>query len=131
MAGHVTVGDGAFLSGNVVVHQFTRVGELAMVGGGSAVRQDVLPFCLADGHPARPKGLNIVGLRRAGVPEERIAALKRAFRVVFRSGGTLDGRLTQALAGAPDGSEVARMISFIRGSKRGFARPRGRGRRWK
>jgi UDP-N-acetylglucosamine acyltransferase len=129
MAGHVTVGDGAFLSGNVVVHQFTRVGELAMIGGGSAVRQDIVPFCLADGHPARPKGLNLVGLRRAGIPEGRIASLKRAFRIVFRSAGSLEQRLEQAVAAVSDTAEVTRLIAFIRASKRGVARPRGRNRR--
>jgi UDP-N-acetylglucosamine acyltransferase len=114
------------LSGNVVVHQFTRVGRLAMIGGGSAVRQDVVPFCLADGHPARPKALNVVGLRRAGVSERRIRILKRAFRQVFRSSGTRAGRLEQALAEAAGSAEVAQFVTFIRGSKRGVARPRSR-----
>ena len=126
MAGHITVGDGVFLSGNVVVHQFTRVGKLAMIGGGSAVRQDVVPFCLADGHPARPRGLNVVGLRRAGMPEERIRALKRAFRLVFRVTGTLESRLDQALAVAPDNQEIIELVEFMRASERGIARPRSR-----
>ncbi len=124
MAGHVSVDDGAFLSGNVVVHQFTRVGKMAMIGGGGAVRQDIVPFCLADGHPARPKGLNVVGLRRAGVTEDSIRTLKRAFRQVFRATGTQASRLERALAEAPESAEVEQLVGFIRGSARGIARPR-------
>lgn len=129
LAGHVVVGDGAFLSGNVVVHQFTAVGRLAMVGGGSAVRQDIVPFALADGHPARPKGLNVVGLRRAGMDEGTIGALKGAYRALFARGGTLDGRLRNAAESAPGHEEVDELVRFVRQSERGVARPRARGRR--
>jgi len=129
LGGHVAVGDGAFLSGNVVVHQFTAIGQLAMVGGGSAVRQDIIPFALADGHPARPKGLNVVGLRRAGMNERTVRFLKRAYRTLFASGGTLDERLREVEEGAPGDAEIAELVRFVRGSERGVARPRARGRR--
>src|SRR5207237_1062806 len=76
----------AFLSGGVVVHQFCRVGRLAMVGGNSKVVQDCLPFVIADGVPARARGLNLVGLRRAGVPASSIRALKEACRLLMRGG---------------------------------------------
>lgn len=128
MAGHVVVGDGVFLSGNVVVHQFTSIGRLAMIGGGSAVRQDIVPFALADGHPARPKGLNVVGLRRAGMSEDAIRALKRAFRGLFASGSTLAQRLQRVVEGDAECTEVAELVAFVRQSERGVARPRAPGR---
>lgn len=122
LGGHSIIGDGAFLSGNVVVHQFCQLGELVMVGGGSAVRQDLIPFSLADGHPARPAGLNRVGLRRAGYERRRIRVLKRAYRTLFHSGLLLEEAL-ERLEGE-DTEEIARMVAFIRGSERGIARPR-------
>ena len=126
MAGHVTVGDGVFLSGNVIVGQFTSIGRLAMISGGSAVRQDIVPFTVADGHPARPKGLNIVGLRRAGISEDRMGELKRDFRMLFGSGNTLQERLEEVAASVEPSREVAEFLGFVRGSKHGVARPRGR-----
>jgi len=129
MAGHVAVGDGAFLSGNVIVHQFIRIGRLAMIGGGSAVRQDVVPFCMADGHPARPLGLNTVGLRRAGFSAATIRELKRAYRILFSKGAKLADRLErlQELAVLDDGgAETAELRAFVVASERGIARPRSR-----
>jgi UDP-N-acetylglucosamine acyltransferase len=128
MAGHVVVDDGVFLSGNVVVHQFTSVGRLAMIGGGSAVRQDIVPFALADGHPARPKGLNVVGLRRAGMSEDTIRALKRAYRALFASGSRLAERLDKVSTIAAGVPEIDELVAFVRSSARGVARPRAPGR---
>jgi len=126
MAGHVTVGDGAFLSGNVLAHQFTSIGRLAMVGGGSSVRQDIVPFALADGHPARPKSLNVVGLRRAGLSAGTIRRLKRAYRQVFGRNKGLEERLHEVADGADECPEVAELVAFVRASARGVARPRAR-----
>ena len=127
MAGHATVGDGAFLSGYVVVHQFARIGRLAMVSGASTVRQDIIPFCVADGHPARPKGLNVVGIRRAGMSAEQLRDLKRAYRVLFGHEGTLDRRLTELGEDSREGvPEVSELVEFVRASDRGIARPRRR-----
>lgn len=126
MAGHVTVGDGVFLSGNVIVGQFTSIGRLAMISGGSAVRQDIVPFAVADGHPARPKGLNTVGLRRAAMSDDTIRKLKRAYRTLFVSGSALEDRLEEAAASAESSAEVAELIAFVRDSERGVARPRRR-----
>jgi UDP-N-acetylglucosamine acyltransferase len=123
MAGHITVGDGVFLSGNVVLHQFTSIGRLAMIGGGSAVRQDIVPFALADGHPARPIGLNTVGLERAGISDDAVSDLKRAFRQLFGSGSTLEDRLEAVAADGESSPEVAELVAFVRGSERGVARP--------
>lgn len=122
LAGHVQVGDGAVLSGNVGIHQFCRVGRLAMVGGVSKVVQDCLPFVISDGHPARPRGLNRVGLRRAGIPASQIRALKEAYRLLARSGLLRDEALARLAAIADP--LVDELAAFVRGSKRGFARPR-------
>jgi len=129
LAGHVTVGDGAFISGSVIVHQFTQVGELAMVGGASAVRQDVIPFCLADGHPARPMGLNRVGLQRAGLGAAEMRMLRSAYRILFRAGLSLQEALNQLEALTGEGAEhVGKIIALIRRSERGITRPRQRSR---
>jgi UDP-N-acetylglucosamine acyltransferase len=119
LAGHVEIGDRAFLSGGVVVHQFCRVGRLAMIGGLSKVVQDCLPFVITDGNPARARGLNVVGLRRAGVGAEQRRALKEAYRLLVRAGLPLETALGR-MAGLSD-PLVEEMITFVRGSKRGFA----------
>jgi UDP-N-acetylglucosamine acyltransferase len=124
LAGHVHVGDRAFLSGGVVVHQFCRVGRLAMVGGNSKIVQDCLPFVITDGVPGRARGLNVVGLRRAGFTAAQLRALKHAYRILLRSALPLDTALgTLDALGDPLADELA---AFVRASKRGFHRA-GRG----
>jgi UDP-N-acetylglucosamine acyltransferase len=118
LAGHIEVADRAFLSGGVMVHQFCRVGRLAMVGGISKIVQDCLPFVTTDGRPGRASGLNIVGLRRAGFTSSDVQALKEAYRLLLRSGLGLDEALRQ-LAALND-VNVNELIEFVRGSKRGF-----------
>ena len=117
LAGHVTIGERAFLSGGVVVHQFCRVGRLAMIGGNSKIVQDCLPFVITDGVPGRARGLNVVGLRRAGATAAQLRALKEACRLLFRS------RLSRAAAlermAALADPRVDEMIAFVRASKRG------------
>jgi UDP-N-acetylglucosamine acyltransferase len=120
LAGHVDVGDGAFLSGGVVVHQFCRVGRLAIVGGNSRIIMDALPFVNTTGIPARAVGLNLVGLRRAGVEADARRALKEAYRVLLRSGLPLAAALEE-MAGLSH-PLVEEMIAFARASKRGFHR---------
>ena len=122
LAGHVEVHDRAFLSGGVVVHQFCRVGRLAMVGGNSKVVQDCLPFVITDGHPARARGLNVVGLRRAGLNAAQLRTLKEAYRLLLRSGLAREAALSRMTAlGDP---LVDEMVAFVRGSKRGIASAR-------
>jgi UDP-N-acetylglucosamine acyltransferase len=120
LAGHVHIDDGAFLSGGVVVHQFCRVGRLAMLGGNAKVVRDCLPFVVTDGVPARARGLNVVGLRRAGLGASDLRALKEAYRLLLRSGLGLQA----ALAGL-DGLGhplAAELAAFVRGSRRGITR---------
>jgi UDP-N-acetylglucosamine acyltransferase len=119
MAGHVEVGERAFLSGGVVVHQFCRVGRLAMVGGNAKVVQDCLPFVITDGVPARARGLNIVGLRRAGIGASEVRALKEAFRLLVRGGIPLAEALD--LLARLQEPLVDELAAFVRASRRGFA----------
>jgi UDP-N-acetylglucosamine acyltransferase len=119
LAGHVEVGERAFLGGGAGVHQFCRVGRLAMVGGNAGVTQDCLPFVITDGHPARARGLNVVGLRRAGVTTTQLRTLKEAYRLLLRAGLHLEPAL-ERMAALQD-PLVDEMIAFVRGSKRGFA----------
>jgi len=85
LAGHVCVEDRAILSGAAAVHQYSRIGTLAMVGGQAHVTQDVPPFMIVDGLSSRIVGLNMIGLRRAGYPIEEIKQLKAAYRMLYRS----------------------------------------------
>ena len=82
LAGHVEIQDRVFISGGVVVHQFCRIGRLAMIGGNSKIVQDCLPFVITDGVPGRAHGLNIVGLRRAGLKSGGLTKLKQAYRCI-------------------------------------------------
>ncbi|HKC63328.1 MAG TPA: acyl-ACP--UDP-N-acetylglucosamine O-acyltransferase [Pyrinomonadaceae bacterium] len=122
LAGHITVEDHAFLSNNVGCHQFVRIGRYSMVGGKSKIVQDVLPFFMMDGNPSRVRGLNSVGLRRAGFSAEERRALKEAYRILFRSRLALADALDE-MAKLND-SNVEHLINFIRESARGFSRAR-------
>ena len=125
LAGHVTIADRAFVSGNCGVHQFCRVGTLAMMQGGSILTQDLPPYCVNHG-TNELCGLNIVGLRRAGISAADRLELKQLYRLMFREGrGTRDAL---AEAGRRFQSEAARtLIEFAAGTKRGFCRDMGRG----
>ncbi|HEY0385715.1 MAG TPA: acyl-ACP--UDP-N-acetylglucosamine O-acyltransferase [Pyrinomonadaceae bacterium] len=125
LAGHITVEDHVFLSNNVGCHQFVRLGRYAMVGGKSKIVQDVLPFLTTDGNPPRTRGLNSVGLRRAGFSPETRRALKRAYQLLFRSGLSLSDAL--AAMAQLDDIHVNHLIEFIRNSPRGFTRARKAG----
>jgi UDP-N-acetylglucosamine acyltransferase len=120
LAGHTVVEDHVFLSSNVGCHQFVRFGRHAMVGGKSKIVQDVLPFFTTDGNPARVRGLNSIGLRRAAFSLETRGALKEAYRLLFRSGRPLAETLGEM---EQTGDEsVVHLVNFIRGSRRGFIR---------
>lgn len=125
VAGHVVLEDQAFISGNCVVHQHVRVGQLAIMRGLSRASRDVPPFCIMDGtHTVR--GVNRIGLRRAGFDAARIRALSSAFRILFR----VRTNLTQALARVDaevQSPDVDTLLAFIRSSKRGVAMGPGRG----
>jgi UDP-N-acetylglucosamine acyltransferase len=120
LAGWVELGDRALVSGNCVVHQYTRIGRLAMMRGLSRTSRDVPPFCMMDGtHTLR--GINVVGLKRAGIPTKSIQALRHAFQSLFGTRQNLKlaiERLERTVALTP---EVIEMLNFIKTSKRGIA----------
>ncbi len=120
LAGHVLVGEWAILGGFVIVHQFCRIGAHCLAGGGSVVLQDIPPFILVSGHPARPRGINFEGLRRRNFEPEAIAAIKQAYRLLYKSRQRLEDALTAMRAlGSPD---VDRLADFVAASPRGFVR---------
>lgn len=122
LAGHVTVEDRAFLSGAVGVHQFCRIGSLAMIGGMTKVVQDVPPYVTLD-HDSQVCGLNLVGLRRAGYTTEQITELKKAYRILYRSGLKWTEVLATLRTTFPTG-HVAAMHVFCSSGKRGFVQER-------
>ena len=121
VAGHVQVEDQAFISGGVVIHQFSKIGRLAMVGGNSRVNLDLPPFFLYTDFNARPKGLNLVGLKRAGFSSGEVAALKSAYRILYRSGLKLKDALARICAEL-DTEHTRRLVKFIQSSDRGICR---------
>lgn len=124
LAGYVEVEDQAFISGGVAVHQFSKIGRLAMIAGGVRVNQDCPPFFLYGGLYAEPKGLNLVGLRRAGFAVDEINVLKKAYRLLYRAGLSLAEALERIEAELP-GEHARHLVSFIRRCKRGICRPSG------
>lgn len=123
LGGHVTVEDRAFVSGAVAVHQFCRIGRLAMVGGHARVVQDVPPYMLLDGQSGCIVGLNVVGLRRSGHSAEDIATLKAAYRTIYRRGLPWKAVL-DTLHAEHDSQPVAHLRGFLCGGSRGFAQER-------
>ena len=121
VAGYVEIGDRAFLSGGVVVHQFSKIGDLAMIGGNTRVNKDVPPYFLYSGFDVEPRGLNAVGLRRAGFETADVSELKRAYKLLFRDGLPLDEAL-ERIASACRGEHARKLVAFVRGSKRGICR---------
>jgi UDP-N-acetylglucosamine acyltransferase len=120
LAGWVEVGDGALVSGNCVVHQYVRIGRLAMMRGMSRTSRDIPPFCIADlTHTLR--GINAVGLRRAGIDARAIIALRGAFKALFGQRRNLKLATADLMAAGAMTSEVAEMVEFIRASRRGIA----------
>ena len=121
VAGHVAVEDQAFISGGVVVHQYSKIGRLAMVGGNTRVNSDLPPFFMYSGFDVVAKGLNLVGLKRAGFTLAQISLLKKAYKTLYRSGLRLEEALTRIDAELP-GPETEHLTRFIRSSKRGICR---------
>ena len=114
LAGHVTVHDHVILSGFVGVHQFCRIGAHAFIGMGAFVNGDVPPFVMVaqEGY-GRPRGINAEGLKRRGFDAGRIAAIKRAYRALYVSGGSLDEARTRLVEIAGDSADVRALLEFI------------------
>jgi UDP-N-acetylglucosamine acyltransferase len=125
LAGHIEVGDFAFLGGMSAVHQFVRIGPSAMVGGMTGVEQDVIPFGLVTGDRARLTGLNLVGMERRGFPREDIQGVRSAYRMLFGPDGTLAERIEEVGRVFADNPYVRQIIEFARAkSSRGLCQPR-------
>lgn len=122
LAGHVTIEDHAIVGGLVAIHQFVRIGESAILGGGAMVTLDVAPYCMAAGDRAVLHGLNVIGLRRRGFTPQSIAALRSAYRTIFRSGMRLQDALEELKADAETEPAVAHLVRFIEQSQRGICR---------
>ena len=118
-AGHVIVEDRVVMSGMIGVHQFTRVGTMAMISGGTMVPMDIPPYCIAQGERAKLICLNVIGLRRAGLDRKVILEIRRAFKLLFRSGKRMEEALAE-LEASPRCAEVQHLIDFCRQSERGI-----------
>jgi UDP-N-acetylglucosamine acyltransferase len=118
LAGHVQVGDYAWISGLVAIHQFARIGAHAFVAGGAMVPHDVPPFCLVQGDRARLVGLNEVGLKRHGYTSQEVLNLRRAYKMLFRRPGTKEERMAQVRAELSEGRGVEMLLAFMETSKR-------------
>jgi UDP-N-acetylglucosamine acyltransferase len=122
LAGHIQVEDRAVIGGLAAVHQFCRIGTMAIIGGCSKVVQDVPPYMLADGNPARTRTINKVGLERNGVSEEAQTALKHAYKILFRDRLTIPNALSRIESELPPLPEVRHLVAFARGSERGLSK---------
>ncbi len=122
LAGHVTVDSNALVGGLTPVHQFCRIGSYSMTGGASAINQDICPFVLAEGNKAKIRGLNSVGLRRRGFSDEEIRNLKKAYKLIFRSGMPLKEAIEELKSTYSEDKNVMYLVDFIEKSDRGIAR---------
>jgi UDP-N-acetylglucosamine acyltransferase len=121
IAGYVEIEDQAFISGEIAVHQFSRIGRLAMIAGGVRVNMDAPPFFLYGGLYITPNGLNKVGLRRAGFTRADTDPLKTAYQLLYRSNLKLEEALRRIETDVPT-EHTLHLVEFIRQSKRGISR---------
>jgi len=122
LAGHITVDNYATIGGLVAVHQFVNIGRFAFIGGKSAVVKDVPPYVIAAGDRARLYGMNSVGLKRNNFSQQALASLKKAYRIIFRIGLTLNEAIERAYAEVEQTPEVVHFLEFIKTSNRGITR---------
>ena len=122
MGGHITIGDYATVGGLVAIHQFVNIGKFAFVGGKSAVVKDIPPYVIAAGDRAKLCGLNSVGLKRHGFSRSTLASLKKAYRIIFRIGITLNEAIERVKAEVEQVPEVIDFVEFIKSSRRGLTR---------
>jgi UDP-N-acetylglucosamine acyltransferase len=123
LAGHVIIGDHANIGGLAAIHQFCHVGKAAMIAGMARAIQDVLPFTIAEGHPAHMRVINKIGMERAGYTSEQIAEVRKAFRILFLREMRLEEAVREVQDTFPDSESVALMLEAVTSSQRGLARP--------
>jgi UDP-N-acetylglucosamine acyltransferase len=122
LAGHIEMEDHAIVGGLAAVHQFVRLGSYCIIGGCSGVNQDIPPYMMANGQRARLYGLNTEGLKRHRFSEEALGNLKKAYRIIFRSGLTVEKALEQVAGEIQNSAEVKHLTDFIKASQRGVTR---------
>jgi UDP-N-acetylglucosamine acyltransferase len=122
LAGHVSVGNHAILGGFTAVHQFCRIGAHCMLGGGSIVLQDVPPYVIANGNSAQPHGVNTEGLKRRGFSADAVAAIRRAYKTLYKSGLLLEEAKAQLAADAAAQPALAPLVEFLATPGRGIIR---------
>ena len=124
LAGHAIVEDGVVIGGMAGVHQFVKIGRNAMIGGTSKLVQDVVPFTMVDGHPARAVGLNSVGISRAGIPINVRRRIKQAYKILYRSGLNLTQAIAVIEQEVDSCEEIDHLLRFLRNAERGICRER-------
>jgi len=122
LAGHVTVGDWVIFGGLSAIHQFGRVGSHAFVAGMAALNKDVPPYVMAAGHYAKPFGVNSEGLRRRGFTPEAISAVKKAYKLLYRQGLTVEEAMAELAALAAEEAAVQPLVDFLKLNERGIVR---------
>jgi UDP-N-acetylglucosamine acyltransferase len=122
LAGHVVVEDYALVGGMCGIHQFCRIGKMAIVGGCSAIAQDVAPFMLVNGNPPATRTVNKVGLERNGVSDAAQTALRKAYKILFRDGLANSNALARIEKELPPLPEIQHLVGFVRSSERGITK---------
>jgi len=122
LAGHVVVEDYAVVGGVAAIHQFCRIGKMSIIGGCSKIVQDVPPFMLVDGNPGQTRTINKVGLERQGISAEAQAALRQAYKILFREGLTIANAANRIEAEFPGIAEIQHLLQFVRSSERGISK---------
>jgi UDP-N-acetylglucosamine acyltransferase len=122
LGGHVVIEDYVIVGGLVGIHQFTKIGRGAILGAGSMVSKDVPPYCNATGDRARLHGLNLEGLKRRGFEREKVEALKKAYRIMFRSKLTTGAAIAKIRRELSGYAEAQQLVTFIENSQRGICR---------
>jgi UDP-N-acetylglucosamine acyltransferase len=122
LAGHVQIGDHAIMGGLTAVHQFCRIGRFAITGGCSKIVQDVPPFMIADGNPAKVRGVNLVGLERNGFAPESVKLIKEAYRIIYRSKLNTRQAIEAMRKELSATAEIDQIVEFIEKSERGIIR---------
>lgn len=120
LAGHVEIEDKAIIGGLSAIHQFCRIGILSLIGGCSKVVQDIPPYMIADGHPARVWSINSVGLKRNNIPLDIRNNLKQAFKFIYRSGLSTSHAIQKIRDEIPNSPEITHLIDFTQSSTRGI-----------
>ena len=122
IAGHVHIDDFVIVGGAVGIHQFCKIGAHAFLGAGGIILRDVPPFVMVSGHKNIPQGINSEGLKRRGFEKDEVLAIKRAYKVIYRAGNTIEEAIDALEAPANDHEGVARMVEFLRHAERGIIR---------